>query len=162
MTFNLFGQALQQQAPAKQQPLQFTDKGFFNTEYGDFTKKNFATIEQSGDISGNWLHLRNSTFKDLQDRNLIRQDISFDEALNNPELYNEVAGGYMKDIQRVMGSDDVYDLALWSRSPANFRKTGGDIEKLDRKTKGDAGKSLYTVMKQRKKWLDKFYFEGNN
>ena len=113
------------------------------------TKGLFASMETSGDISGDWLQLEKSTFKDLKNCKKIRLDITWEQIQGHPEVYDEVAKTYINDLMTTFGIPTVREAALWSWRPAWYKKYGGRIENIPPQTKGVFGKSAREVMESR-------------
>ena len=113
-------------------------------------KKLFASAETSGDISGDWLQLEESTFNDLKRRGKIREDIKFKD-LANPMTYDVVAAGYIKDLQDAHSIPTMKEAALWSWRPGWYKRYGGDVEAIPNTAAGVYKKSGKEVMRDRLK-----------
>lgn len=124
----------------------------------NYTKKLFASMETSGDISGDWLQLEPSTFKDLQKRKWIRPEAEWKD-LKDPIKYDEIAGDYINYLLNGLGMKTIEQAALWSFRPGYYREYGGNIENIPLDKKGSFGKSARQVMKQRNETLTKFLRE---
>lgn len=113
------------------------------------TKGLFASMETSGDVSGDWLQLEETAFDDLKERGKIKQDIQFKDLATKPEKYDEVAKSYIDDLKTTFGMPDDETAALWSYRPGWYKKYGGKIENIPETTKGSFGKTGKEVMRQR-------------
>ena len=60
-------------------------------QFDDYTKGLFASMETSGKIKGDYLQLEKSTFRDLKNRGLIPENITWEKIQRYPELYDIVA-----------------------------------------------------------------------
>lgn len=127
-------------------PLILTDK-----EISGITtdvKRLYASMETSGDISDDYLQLEPSTFEDLKRRKKIRQNITTED-LKKPEVYDEVASGYIQDLKDTFGIPTDEEVALWSWRPSWYKKYGGKIENIPEDAPGVKGKSGRQVMQDR-------------
>lgn len=111
-------------------------------------KKMFASMETSGDITGDYLQLEESTFNDLKRRGKVRKDIKFGD-LKNPEVYDEVARKYIQDLKTTFGIPTEREAALWSWRPGWYKKYGGKIENIPLDVPGVAGKPARQNMEDR-------------
>jgi hypothetical protein len=96
---------------------------------GDF-KKMVASMETSGDTSGDYLQLKgnNETLKTLKNLGL-NKNIQMKD-LDNPSVYAQAADIYQNKYLPSYGLTNAKDQALWSTMPGYYSKTGGDITKL--------------------------------
>jgi len=124
----------------------------------DYVKGLFASMETSGDISGDWLQLEESTFKDLQKRKKIRADVKFKDLIGNGSLYDEVALGYISDLMQTHKIPTVEEAALWSWRPGWYNRKGikGNVESIPDTYKGVAGKAGKVNMQDRFKNLTSY------
>jgi hypothetical protein len=115
----------------------------------NYTKGLFASMETSGDISGDYLQLEKSTFADLRNRNLVSSDISWEKVKKYPEIYDQVAAIYLQDLMTTHKIPTIQEAALWSFRPGWYTKYKGDINAIPDAAKGSFGKSGKIVMQQR-------------
>lgn len=128
-------------------PTILTDKEMFGIS--DYTKSLFASTENFGNITGDWLQLEKSTFNDLKNRGKIRKEISFENLIQSPDEYDEVAKAYIDDLKTTFKLPDDETAALWSYRPGWYKKYGGKIENIPNEAKGSFGKSGKVIMQQR-------------
>ena len=142
-------------------PSQFKTPGhptFFAGGQNDYIKKLFASVETSGDTTGDWLQLEPSTYKTLLDTWYLDpkfSNINLEEVKKNTGLYDEVASSYLNFLMKYYGIPTIEDAVLWSYRPNYYMQYGGDIESIPENKKGSFGKSAKEVMLQRKNILDK-------
>ena len=147
------------QMPTEMDLESLLDEGIDESIVSDDTKGLFASVETSGDITGDWLQLEESTFKDLKKRGLIRKDIDFSELSLDTEVYDEVARAYIDDLMTTFGIPTEEDAALWSFRPGWYKKYSGDISKIPASAGGSFKKSGKKVMEERQANLNQ-YLEG--
>lgn len=140
--------------PALNAPLVLTDEQMSGVS--DYTKSLFASTENFGNITGDWLQLEKYTFNDLKNRNKIRKDIPFNELSKNPQLYDEVAQAYIKDLKTTFKLPDDETAALWSYRPGWYRRYGGEIKNIPDTARGSFGKTGRQVMQQRMSAINQY------
>lgn len=128
---------------------------FFVGGQNDAIKGMFASVEQSGNTTGDWLQLEESTFNDLKDRGKIRESLRLND-LQNPNAYDEVASAYINDLMTTHKIPTVEEAALWSWRPAWYRKRQGKIGNIPETVPGVAGKTAREVMTNRANSLNQF------
>lgn len=129
-----------------------------NFALNDYIKGLFASMETSGDTSGNWLQLEKNTFDDLINRSKIDKNIKFSD-LSDRETYDKVADAYIKDIMNTFKIPTVEDAALWSWRPGWYQKRKGKVTNIPITTPGVFGKTAREVMSNRQKAV-KAYIEN--
>ena len=114
----------------------------------DANKEYLASVEQYGDIEGNYAQFEESTFEDLKKRKKLPANMVWGEVINNPAKYDMAVDTYWNDLTNTFGiPDDAYTKAMWWLMPGRYGKTGGDIEKIE-------SDKLKNIMRNRKKNLD--------
>ena len=128
----------------------------------EYTKGLFASTETSGNISGDYLQLEKSTFRDLKNRKLIPNEINWQKIKRYPQLYDQVAQIYLDDLMKTFKIPTTEEAALWSFRPGWYQKYGGDINKIPEDAKGSFGKSGKQVMLQRQISLQQYLEKVKN
>lgn len=118
-------------------------------------------METSGDISSDYLQLEKSTFRDLKNRKLIPNDITWEKIKKYPQIYDQVADIYLNDLMTTFKIPTVEDAALWSFRPGWFQKYKGNVNDIPDDASGSFGKSGKVVMSQRVKAMQKVIEEKN-
>ncbi len=130
--------------------LEFKGLGLdLSSRVSDDDKSLFASMETSGDITGDYLQLEKSTFDDLVKRKKIRSDITWEQVQSDQDIYDETARGYMDDLQETFGIPTTEEAALWSWRPGWYKKYDGKIENIPEDKTGVAGKTGRQVMEDR-------------
>ena len=103
------------------------------SQHKDMAEKGYlAAVEQSGDVSGDYAQFEESTFDDLKDRGKLPANMTWEEVKSNPAKYDMVVDTYWNDLTDTFGiPDDPHTKAIWWLMPGRYKKTGGDIEKLE-------------------------------
>ena len=128
----------------------------------NYIKGLFAAPETSGDITGDYLQLEKSTYRDLQSRGLVPKDMNFNKIKRYPQLYDQVADIYIKDIMKTHKIPTIEEASLWSWRPAWYGKYQGDPTKIPNNIKGVRGKSAKEVMLQRADAVHQFLLKNNS
>lgn len=89
-----------------------------------------ASVEQSGDTTGDYAQLTSVVLKDLQqNKGLFKNVKSIKEVKSNPELYDQVVEAYWNRMDD-FGINNNIGKTLWWRAPGEFLRTQGDISKI--------------------------------
>lgn len=127
----------------------------------NYIKELFASVETSGKIEGDYLKLEKSTFRDLKQRKLIPEGITWEKIKRYPQMYDTTAQVYLQDLMKTFKIPTIEEAALWSYRPAWYQEYRGDINKIPEDAKGSFGKSGKQVMLQRQATLQQ-YLRRNN
>jgi hypothetical protein len=127
-----------------------------------YIKGLFASMETSGNISGDYLQLEKNTLRDLKQRKLVPNEITLDKMKRYPEIYDTVAQTYLNDIMKTFKIPTVEEAALWSYRPGWYSKYGGDINAIPDTAKGSFGKTGKEVMQLRSQLLQKYIKDSTN
>jgi hypothetical protein len=93
-------------------------------------KKMVAAAEQGGKTEGNWAQFEPIVLKDLQKNKGQFKDVSFDQVMKDPKLYDQVAEAYAVRMNDFGVPDDELSKALWWLMPGRYNSTGGNIANL--------------------------------
>ena len=121
----------------------------------DYMKGLFASMETSGNTSGDYLQLEKQTFMDMKRRGLVSPEVPFNHLRYQP-IYDTVADAYITDIMKTFNIPTPEDAALWSWRPAWYQKYKGNIDNIPEDKKGVMGKTARQVMAQRMKALQTY------
>ena len=107
-----------------------------------------AAVENFNKVEGDYAQFEQSTFNDMKKRRLLPDNMTWEQVKSDPAKYDYVVDTYWDDLTNTFGipANDEYAKAIWWLMPGRYKKTGGDIEKLDGKWK--------PVMRSRVKNLD--------
>ena len=107
-----------------------------------------AAVENYNKVEGDYAQLEQSTFDDMKRRRLLPDNMTWEQVKSDPAKYDYAVDVYWDDLTNTFGipATDEYSKAVWWLMPGRYKKTGGDIEKLDEKWK--------PVMRSRVKNLD--------
>ena len=95
-------------------------------------KEYLAAVENYGKVEGNYAQFEESTFNDLVERGKLPKNWVWGEVKANPAKYDAVVDVYWNDLTDTFGiPDDPYTKAVWWLMPGRYKKTGGDISKLE-------------------------------
>ena len=108
-------------------------------------KSMIASVENYGNLKGDWAQLTGVVLKDLQRRGQFK-DISLAEVKSDPKLYEKVTNAYLKRIEDFGIPDDPVVKTIWWRAPALYKKYNGDVDMIE-------DKNLKNVMQNRIKNL---------
>ena len=92
-----------------------------------------AAVENSGKLEGNYpkdyAQLTGVVLKDLQQIKGLFKGKTMAEVRSNPSLYNSVVDAYWKRMEDFGIINPVAKAVFW-RSPAHYKQTGGDVTKI--------------------------------
>lgn len=109
-----------------------------------------AAVEQSEDVSGDYAQFEEATFDDLVARRKLREGLDWKQVKSNPLLYDSVVDTYWEDLTNTFGiPDDAATKAIWWLMPGRYKKTGGDISKIE-------NEGLRNIMMNRVKNLNSY------
>lgn len=94
----------------------------------DDTKQNISDVENFGKTKGNWAHLTPVVYADLRKNKMIDNSISMAKANKDPAMYEHVVSQYLKRMDSFGVPES--EKWLWWRAPAEYKKTGGDVNKI--------------------------------
>jgi len=96
-------------------------------------KKALASVEFFGKTEGNYAQLTPIVLKDAQQRGQFK-GVTWSKVKSNPNLYDKLVDWYWKRLDD-FGIKKFKDKVIWWRAPALYKRTGGNIEKLEGKLK---------------------------
>ena len=97
----------------------------------DEIKKSYASVENYGDITGNYAQLTPIALEDLKLFRGVDKKVSFEQVMNDPALYDQMVDLYYDRMGDFGVPDDLYTRVIWWRAPTLYKKTGGDISKIE-------------------------------
>ena len=91
-----------------------------------------AAAENYGRTEGDYAQFEESTFNDLKARGKLPANLVWGDVKRNPIKYDAVVDTYWNELTNTFGiPNDDYTKALWWLMPGRYKKTGGDIGKLE-------------------------------
>ena len=83
-------------------------------------------------MSGDYAQFEESTFNDLVARRKLKEGLDWKQVKSSPLLYDSVVDTYWEDLTNTFGiPDDPATKAVWWLMPGRYKKTGGDIAKIE-------------------------------
>lgn len=100
-----------------------------NSAQLDGIKKQLGAVENFNKTTGNYAHITPVVVRDLIQHGMLFKGYTFNQAMKDPKLYDNVVQKYWKLIGDKYGVPESQKY-LWWRRPLDYKRTGGDINQL--------------------------------